>query len=100
MGENGSGKSTVIKVAWRWPRGFVCPECGHTRHCVVGPRKLYQCNHCHHQTSLTADTLFAHTKLPLTTWQKNGISALELKRHLGVSYPTAWSLKHKLMQVM
>lgn len=94
---------------WRWPRGFVCPECGHRGHCVVGPRKLYQCNHCHHQSSLTADTIFAHTKLPLTTWflamylltgQKNGISALELKRHLGVSYPTAWSLKHKLMQVM
>jgi len=98
-----------VLARWRWPGGFICPECGHKGHCVVGPRKLYQCNRCHHQTSLTADTIFAHTKLPLTTWflgiylltqQKNGISALELKRHLGVSYPTAWSLKHKLMQVM
>jgi len=94
---------------WRWPHGFVCPICGHAEHCVLHSRQLYQCNHCHHQTSLTADTIFAHTKLPLTTWfqamyfltqQKNGVSALELKRHLGVSYPTAWSLKHKLMQVM
>jgi hypothetical protein len=51
----------------------------------------------------------AATKLPLTTWllamflltpQKNGISALELKRHLGVSYLTAWRVKHKLLQVM
>ncbi len=49
------------------------------------------------------------TELPLTTWflamflltqQKNGISALELKRHLGVSYLTAWRVKHKLLQVM
>ena len=57
----------------------------------------------------TSDTIFANTKLPLTIWflamyfltqQKNGISALQLKRHLGVAYPTAWSLKHKLMQVM
>ena len=96
-------------VRWRWPGGFVCPECGHRGYCVVGPRKHYQCNRCHQQTSLTSGTIFAHTKLPLTTWfvamylltgQKNGISALELKRHLGVSYPTAWSLKHKLMQVM
>ena len=31
---------------------------------------------------------------------KSGISALALKRHLGVSYPTAWLLRHKLMQVM
>ncbi|MDJ0805513.1 MAG: IS1595 family transposase [Gammaproteobacteria bacterium] len=94
---------------WRWPQGFVCPVCGHSEHCILNVRNLYQCNTCHHQTSLTSDTIFAHTKLPLTTWflamyfltqQKNGISALELKRHLGVSYPTAWNLKHKLMQVM
>ncbi|WP_254045231.1 IS1595 family transposase [Thiohalocapsa sp. ML1] len=32
--------------------------------------------------------------------QKNGIAALELKRHLGVSSLTAWRVKHKLLQVM
>jgi predicted RNA-binding Zn-ribbon protein involved in translation (DUF1610 family) len=94
---------------WRWPAGFVCPQCGGAKHCALRSRKLYQCNQCHHQASLTCDTIFANTKLPLTIWflamyfltqQKNGISALELKRHLGVSYPSAWSLKHKLMQVM
>lgn len=49
------------------------------------------------------------TKLPLTTWflaiylisqAKTGLSALALKRHLGVSYPTAWLIHHKLMQAM
>ena len=48
-------------------------------------------------------------KLPLTKWflamhlltqSKNGLSALALKRDIGVSYNTAWSLKHKIMQVM
>jgi transposase-like protein len=94
---------------WRWPGGFVCPECHHTHHCVLNTHKLYQCNHCHHQTSLTSGTIFAKTKLSLTTWflamflvtqTKNGISALELMRQIGVSYCTAWSIKHKLMQVM
>jgi transposase-like protein len=94
---------------WRWPSGFVCPQCGHREHCILMTKKLYQCNHCHRQTSLTSGTIFADTKLPLTTWflaiffltqTKNGISALELKRQLGVSYCTAWSMKHKLMQVM
>jgi hypothetical protein len=94
---------------WRWPNGFVCPQCGHTKYCVLKTNKLYQCNHCHHQTSLTSGTICADTKLPLTTWflamffltqTKNGISALELKRQLGVSYDTAWSIKQKLMQVM
>lgn len=68
-----------------------------------------QCRHCRHQSSLTAGTVFAYSKLPLTVWflamylltqQKNGISALELKRQLGVSYQTAWSMKHKLLQAM
>jgi hypothetical protein len=36
----------------------------------------------------------------LMTQAKNIVSALELKRHLGVSYPTEWLLKHKIMQVM
>ena len=94
---------------WRWPSGFVCPVCGHTHHCLLHTNQLYQCYRCHHQTSLTSGTIFADTKLPLTTWflamylvtqNKNGISALELKRQLGVNYVTAWSIKHKLMQVM
>ena len=94
---------------WRWPNGFICPECEHTHHCILNTNKLYQCYHCHHQTSLTSGTIFSDTKLPLTTWflaiflvtqTKNGISALELKRMLGVSYCTAWSIKHKLMQIM
>lgn len=54
-------------------------------------------------------TIFQSTKLPLTKWfqamllmtqSKNNISALELRRLLGVSYPAAWRVKHKLMQVM
>jgi len=49
------------------------------------------------------------TKLPLTTWflaiylisqAKTGLSALELKRHIGVSYPTAWLMHHKIMTAM
>lgn len=93
---------------WRWPEGFVCPECGHSGHCVLG-RGLFQCHRCRRQTSLTAGTLFAGTKLPLTKWllaiylltqSKNGISALDLSRQLGVCYNSAWLMKHKLMQAM
>lgn len=92
----------------RWPSGFVCPGCGNTTGCLLS-RGLYQCHRCHHQTSLTAGTIFHATHLPLTTWflamylltqRKNGLSALQLSRELGVSYNTAWKLKHKLLQVM
>jgi len=95
-------------IAWRWPNGFVCPGCGHTGHCLLG-RGLFQCHRCRRQTSLTAGTLFAGTKLPLTKWllaiylltqSKNGISGLDLSRQLGVCYNSAWLMKHKLMQAM
>lgn len=94
---------------WRWPTGFVCPECGSKKHCILRTRRLYQCYQCHHQTSVTSQTIFEQTKLPLPQWflainlitqAKTGVSALSLKRQIGVSYNTAWSMKHKIMQVM
>jgi len=95
--------------AWRWPSGFECPKCSYRRACGVRAGSLLQCHRCHTQTSLTAGTVFAHTKLPLRVWflaiylltqSKNGISALSLRRQLGVSYNSAWLIKHKLMQAM
>jgi ribosomal protein L37AE/L43A len=53
---------------WKWPDGFQCPHCGHTNCCKVSTRKLYQCSQCHHQTSVTSGSIFAATRLPLTTW--------------------------------
>jgi hypothetical protein len=44
-------------ASWRWPKGFSCPMCGETTHCIVGNRRLYQCAQCHTQTSLTAGTM-------------------------------------------
>ncbi|RDH90932.1 MAG: IS1595 family transposase [endosymbiont of Lamellibrachia luymesi] len=94
---------------WCWPGGFVCPDCGHTGHCEISGRSVYQCHRCHRQTSVTSGTIFEYTKLPLTIWflgiylltqPKNGISALELKRQLGIGYNAAWRMKHKLLQVM
>lgn len=93
----------------RWPQGFRCPQCGHSSHCQLACRRLIQCNRCHHQASITAGTVFANTKLPLTTWflaiylltqNKNGISAMALMRQLGIGYNAAWLMKHKLMQAM
>ena len=95
--------------SWRWPQGFECPACGGHAHCELARRALWQCNACRTQTSLTAGTIFAATKLDLTVWframfhmtqTKQGISALELSRRLDVNYNTAWKLHHKLRQVM
>ena len=52
----------------RWPQGFECPECGRKRCCRLRCRNVFQCTRCRHQVSLTAGTVFANTKLPLTRW--------------------------------
>jgi len=97
--------------SWRWPEGFSCPRCQGSWHSEFRrhDRLYFQCSGCRYQCSLLSGTAFESSKLPLPSWflamhlmtqAKNNVSALELKRHLGVSYPTAWLLKHKLMQVM
>jgi hypothetical protein len=95
----------------RWPEGFRCPKCSSSRHYRYrrSGQRVFQCCDCRTQTSLTEGTIFHSTKLPLIIWfqamffltqNKNNVSTLELRRHLGICYRSAWRMKHKLMQVM
>lgn len=93
----------------RWPDGFHCPQCAHTKAWPVR-ETLYECSRCGHQTSVTAGTIFQDTRKPLTLWfqaiwyvvgQKNGVSALGLQRVLGITrYETIWIWLHKLRTAM
>ena len=97
--------------AARWPSGWRCPpcECAWSSSFVREGRRYWQCSAHAHQSSLTSGTVFEATKLPLKRWflamhlltqAKNNVSALELRRHLGVCYKSALTMKHKLMEVM
>lgn len=93
----------------RWPDGFYCARCGGEKSWPVR-QMLYQCSQCGYQTSVIAGTIFEGTRKPLAVWfraiwwvvaQKNGASALGLKRILGLgSYETAWSWLHKIRRAM
>ena len=94
-------------LAERQAAGMACPACGNTRIYVSGRR--IGCSRCNRRWSLTRGTVMASTKLPLATWframhamtsTKQGISAVELGRRLGVSYPTAWYLEKRLHHAM
>ena len=93
----------------RWPKGFVCPACGHT----VAWRAsgdLWMCRGCSRRTSATAGSILDKTRTPLTTWfaaawyitsQKLGVSALGLQRVLGFSsQQTSWTMLHKFRRAM
>ena len=93
----------------RWPEGFRCPQCGHDHGYTIATRHRHECSQCHHQTSLTAGTLFHSTNLPLTKWfwaiylmasDKGGISALRLSRQIGVSWITASRMLRKIRIAM
>ncbi len=94
----------------RWPRGFVCPRCGHAASSWVSTRRLEQCRGCRYQCSVTAGTVFHRSRVALRTWfwatffvarHKKGISALQLQRDTGLgSYQTAWTLLHKLRSAL
>ena len=93
----------------RWPKGFICPACGHAGGGYVRTRRLYQCRACRRQTSRTAGTIFPKTRVPLGKWfwalyrlaqDKKGISALLLAKEIGVCYPTAWVMLQKIRHAM
>ena len=94
----------------RWPQGFECGRCGTKAEPWTTSRGYLHCRQCGSEVSVTAGTIFDRTRRPLKTWfaamwfvtsQKDGASALGLKRVLGLgSYQTAWAWLHKLRQAM
>lgn len=96
-------------LAQRWPDGFECPDCGGSR-AWKNSRGWLECAACHHQTSVTAGTLFHRSRIPLRMWflamwfictSKTGVSAAGLKRLLGLkSMQTAFSWLQRLRQAM
>lgn len=93
----------------KWPDGFVCPYCGHFHYTYCASRHVYECKHCHKQTTLLAGTIMQDTKLPLLKWilmlyligdSTNGISALELSRKVGISVNSATLNSRKIKYAM
>lgn len=87
-----------------------CPRCAaETKFYRVKKRQCYACMHCSYQLFPLADTIFRKTTTPLKDWfyaiylfsvSKNGVSAKELERHLGVTYKTAWRMCREVRKLM
>ncbi len=87
-----------------------CPHCGATgKHYWRVNAKRWKCAACGSSFSITSGTVFSNRKLPLKKliagallWMNSaaGQAALELKRHLRVSYNTVFTLQHKLREAL
>ena len=93
----------------RWGDGFICPKCGHDQAWQIAYRSLRECKNCRRQTSVTAGTMFDHSKVGLPKWfaaiylmgtDKGGVSALRLSKMIGVNWRTARLMLTKLRAAM
>ena len=118
-------KYTIAQFRLDYPNDAACLDklfqlrFGNMKHCPkckspaqfrrVTTRTAYQCRVCYHQMYPTASTIFDKTRTPLTYWfyamylmtvTRNGVSAKELERQLGVTYKTAFRMAHLLRDLM
>ncbi|MGO9340563.1 MAG: IS1595 family transposase [Terracidiphilus sp.] len=97
----------------RWPNGPECLRCKGPVVRLVNNANLLYCKDCDYQFTVTANTVFHDSHLPLIKWftatyllceSKKGMSALQIKRTLWDknkgSYKTAWYLCHRIRHAM
>lgn len=92
----------------RWPDGRVtCPTCASEKVVWLASVRRWKCygKHPKPQFSLKTGTIFEDSPLGLDKWLtalwllvncKNGISSMEIGRHLGITQKSAWFMAHRL----
>lgn len=98
--------------ASRWPDGINCPHCGSVTVTRMGGETqagMFQCNDCRDKFTARTGTVMERSHVPIHKWLlaihllnsgKNGVSAHEIHRSLGVTYKTAWFLCHRIREAM
>ena len=93
----------------RWPFGVRCLRCKSHAVFELATQKKFECSECHYQFSITTQTIFHDTHLPLETWflavlllleARKRMSAKQVQRTLRVSYKTAWYLCHRIRRAI
>lgn len=93
----------------RWHGKPVCPYCHSDRTTAMPKESRHHCNSCNTTFSVTVDTIFHHTHLPLQKWflaislvlnAKKGLSARQLARDLEVNKNTAWYMGMRIRNAM
>ncbi len=87
-----------------------CPKCGkHGKFHRIKRHPAYECAWCGYEIYPMVGTMFHRSHVPLQKWfyalylfttTRHGVPAKELQRQLGVSYPTAFRMAHKIRDYM
>lgn len=94
----------------RYGKRHECAKCGKLANFHrVKSRRCYECDFCGYQVYPTAGTPFESTRTSLRDWftvmfmftaSRNGVSAKEVQRTIGVTYKTAWRMCNLIRQYM
>ncbi len=93
----------------RWPNDQrYCPACGSVSTSVSKhPKMPYRCRDCHQFFSVKKGTVMEGSKLGYQKWaiglflvttHLRGVSAIQVRRHLGITYKSAWFLMHRIRE--
>jgi ribosomal protein L37AE/L43A len=87
-----------------------CPKCKkQTKFHRVSSQRAYVCQFCGHHVYPCVGTPFHNSRTSLQSWfyaiylfttTRNGVSAKELERQLGVTYKCAWRMGHEIRKYM
>ncbi len=93
----------------RWDGKPSCPYCKSFKQTPLKKESRYHCNNCKTSFSVTVNTIFHHTHLPLQKWflaislivnAKKGVSSRQLARDINVNHKTAWSMQMRIRKAM
>ena len=89
---------------------FHCPKCGTLgKFYRIKRERAYVCQHCKHFVFPCVGTPMEKSRTPLHKWffaiylfstSRHRVSAMELKRQLGVTYKCAWRMAHEIRKYM
>lgn len=108
---NGRKISKFTTPESRRSKKYVSKRTSEARDWRIPARTLYECldSTCRYQFTAKTGTVFSDSHLPLQKWflavalltsAGKGISAMQLKRELGVGYQTAWYLCHRIREAL
>ncbi len=94
----------------RYGERHECQGCGKSAHYYrIKKRAQYACEYCGYQVAPKAGTPFEKSRTSLHSWffamhlfcaSRNGVSAKEIERQVGVTYKTAWRMARLIREYM
>lgn len=93
----------------KWKNGYSCKRCKHTSYYAGHVPLSRRCAKCNYQESVTTDTIFHNTRIPINKAfymvfliysSKGKISSHKLAEVLGIRQSTCWTFGTRIKQVM